>query len=190
VADLVQGAIVEVSETRGRFAQIVLPDGVSGWLWRGGLVPADLLAERFTPDGRAILEHGAHFLGLPYLWGGTSEKGFDCSGFVQRLCGLHGVWLPRDSDQQADAGEPVEPGPDWSGVADGDLAFFSERGGRATHVGILSEGGRLLHASTGRNGVWWDALDRSAQRHDEYAARLAQNLTAVRRLRFPPQAGR
>jgi len=186
VADLVQGAIVEVAQTRGRFVEIVLPDGVSGWVWRGGLAPADLLAERFTPDGRAVLEHGEQFLGLPYLWGGTSEKGFDCSGFVQRLYGLHGVPLPRDSDQQAGFGEPVEPGPDWSGVADGDLAFFSEDGARATHVGILAEGGRLLHASTGRNGVWWDALDRSAGTHDEYAGRLADSLTAVRRLRFPP----
>jgi SH3-like domain-containing protein len=186
-ADLVQGAIVEVSETRGRFARIVLPDGVTGWVARGGLAPARLLAERFTPGGRAILEHGAQFLGLPYLWGGTSEKGFDCSGFVQRLCGLHGVWLPRDADQQAAAGEPVEPGPDWRGVADGDLAFFSERGdARPSHVGFLAEGGRLLHASTGRNGVWWDALDPAAEGHDEYAGRLAAILTGVRRLRFPP----
>ncbi|MGH7566675.1 MAG: C40 family peptidase, partial [Gemmatimonadota bacterium] len=141
----------------------------------------------FTQSGRAILEHGAQFMGLPYLWGGTSEKGFDCSGFVQRLFGLHGTWLPRDSDQQAGCGEPVDPGADWSGVADGDLAFFSEReDGRPTHVGILAEGGRLLHASTGRNGVAWEALNPSAEGHDEYAARLAASLTGVRRLRLSP----
>lgn len=186
VADLVQGAVVEVAETRGRFLQIILPDGVAGWVARGEVAPAELLAGRFTQSGRAILEHGAQFMGLPYLWGGTSEKGFDCSGFVQRLFGLHGIWLPRDSDQQADRGEPVDTGDDWSRVADGDLAFFSEReDGRPTHVGILAEGGRMLHASTGRNGVAWEALDSSAERHDAYAARLAASLTGVRRLRPP-----
>lgn len=189
VADLVQGAIVEVGETRGRFLEILLPDGAAGWVARSDLVPADRIAQRFTPSGRAILEHAAQFLGLPYLWGGTSEKGFDCSGFVQRLFGLHGAWLPRDSDQQGACGEPIDPGSDWSGVADGDLAFFAEAGaGRATHVGILAQGGRLLHASTGRNGVAWDALHPAAAEHDAYAARLAAMLTEVRRVPLPVAA--
>jgi hypothetical protein len=186
VSDLVQGAVVDVSETHGRFARVVLPDGVEGWVGRGDVVPAELLGERFSPDGRAIVDHGAQFLGLPYLWGGTSEKGFDCSGFAQRLYGLHGLWLPRDSDQQSTCGEPVDPGPDWSGVADGDLAFFAEKeGGRATHVGILATGGRLLHASTWRNGVGWDALDPAAPGHDENGARLAAMVSGVRRPPLP-----
>jgi cell wall-associated NlpC family hydrolase len=104
---------------------------------------------------------------------------------VQRLFGLHGTWLPRDSDQQSASGDPVDVGADWSGVADGDLAFFSEgEDRRPTHVGILTDGGRLLHASTSRNGVAWEALGPSADGHDEYAARLAASLTTVRRL--PP----
>lgn len=182
-ADLVQGGIVEVPEIRGRFARVVLPDGATGWISRADAVPAERLSERFTPSGRAILDHGAQFLGLPYLWGGTSEKGFDCSGFVQRIFGLHGTWLPRDSDQQSACGVPVDPGADWAGVADGDLAFFSETpGGRATHVGILAAGGRMLHASTGRNGVAWDALAASSSARDDNGARLAAMLTGVRRL--------
>lgn len=191
VADLVQGAIVEAGETRGRFLEVRFPDGLAGWIARSDAVPADRLAQRFTPAGRAIVEHAEQFLGLPYLWGGTSEKGYDCSGFVQRLFGLHGAWLPRDSDQQASRGEPIDPGSDWSGVQDGDLAFFAEPGaGRATHVGILAEGGWLLHASTGRNGVAWDALDAAAAEHDEYAARLAGMLTEVRRVALPVAADR
>ena len=182
-ADLVQGGIVVVPELRGRFARVVLPDGATGWIGRGDAVPAERLAERFTPSGRAILDHAAQFLGLPYLWGGTSEKGFDCSGLVQRIFGLHGTRLPRDSDQQSACGDRVEPGADWAGVGDGDLAFFSETpGGRATHVGILAAGGRLLHASTGRNGVAWDTLDAAAPARDENGARLAAMLTDVRRL--------
>ncbi len=84
-------------------------------------------------------------------------------------------------------GEPVDPG-DWSGVEDGDLAFFAEpESGRATHVGILAHGGRLLHASTSRNGVAWDALDPAAPAHDEYGARLASMLTGVRRVALRPE---
>ena len=181
VSELVQGGLVEVVESRGRFVRVLLPDGVTGWLARGEVIPADRLAERFTPSGRAILDHGAQFLGLPYLWGGTSEKGFDCSGFVQRLFGLHGTWLPRDSDQQAACGEPVDAGEDWSGIAAGDLAFFSEReDGRVTHVGILAEDGRMLHASTSRNGVAWEDLHPATR--DSRGERLANTLIAVRRV--------
>jgi cell wall-associated NlpC family hydrolase len=81
----------------------------------------------------------------------------------------------------------VDPGRDWSGVVDGDLAFFSEpENGRATHVGILAMGGRLLHASTWRHGVGWDALDPFAESHDENGARLATMLSGVRRLPLAP----
>lgn len=185
VSELVQGGLVEVVESRGRFVRVLLPDGVTGWLARGDVVPAERLAERFTPSGRAVLDHGAEFLGLAYLWGGTSEKGFDCSGFVQRLFGLHGASLPRDSDQQAACGEPVEGGESWSEIADGDLAFFSERDdGRVTHVGILAEGGRMLHASTSRNGVAWDDLHPATR--DTRGDRLAETLTGVRRVPLLP----
>ena len=77
----------------------------------------------------------------------------------------------------------MEPGAAWEGVTDGDLAFFSESpGGRATHVGFLAAGGRLLHASTTRHGVAWDALDPAAATRDSDGARLAGLLTSVRRV--------
>lgn len=181
VCDLVQGGIVRTGEIQGNAHAIVLPDGCSGWVRGDAVVPASRLAERFPLTPAAALEHAAQFLGLPYLWGGVSEKGFDCSGFVQRACALHGFRLPRDSDQQALVGEVVDPGPDWEAVEDGDLAFFSEReDGRVTHVGFLAAGGRLLHASTTRNGVAWNAL-RSGER-STYGDRLARWLTGVRRL--------
>lgn len=182
-ADLVRGAIVEAGEERDGALEVRLPDGTRGWIDAGAALPAARLAEAFPPTGRAVLAHAAEYLGLPYLWGGTSEKGFDCSGLVQRLYGLHGVPLPRDSDQQAAVGMAIDPGGDWSGVADGDLAFFAETpGGRATHVGFLTAGGRLLHASTSRNGVAWDALQPRAPEWSDYGRRLAGWLSGVRRV--------
>lgn len=181
--DLVRGARVGVAAEEEGWLRIAMPDRVEGWIPAGAAVPHERLGERFPRTGAAILEHAAEYLGVPYLWGGTSEKGFDCSGFVQRIYGLHGIALPRDSDQQSAVGDKVEPGEGWEGVADGDLAFFAETpGGRATHVGILARGARLLHASTTRNGVAWDALPPAASGWSDFGARLAASLTAIRRV--------
>lgn len=182
VAELVQGGRVaaEPAEAlRLESIEVRLPDGVTGWIPSAAALPADRLEERFTRSGRAILDHAAQFLGSPYLWGGTSERGFDCSGLVQRIYGLHGVRLPRDSDLQSEVGEPVDRGPRWDAVQTGDLAYFSESGGRATHVGILAEGGRMLHCSTTRHGVAWDELGSGAT---DYGRRLAALCVEVRRV--------
>jgi hypothetical protein len=181
--DLVQGARVAVVDRRGDWILSLLPDGLEAWIRATDAVPHERLAERFPPAGSAIVAHAAEYVGLPYLWGGTSEKGFDCSGLVQRIYGLHGIALPRDSDQQSVVGDEIVPGGDWQGIEDGDLAFFAETpGGRSTHVGILARGGRLLHASTTRNGIAWDALQPEAEGWSDFGTRLASSLTTIRRV--------
>ncbi|HKY61139.1 MAG TPA: NlpC/P60 family protein [Gemmatimonadota bacterium] len=181
-ADLVQGGRVRIGDPDGDPLAATLPDGTTGWLDRQAAVPVARLAERFPRDGEALVEHAADFLGLPYLWGGTSEKGFDCSGLVQRIYGLHGIRLPRDAGPQSTVGEPVDPGPGWRDVRPGDLAFFAEPpGARVTHVGILAPGGRMIHASTSRNGVAWDVLP-PAGTSTPLGERLAGWLGGIRRV--------
>ena len=181
VADLVQGGRVRVEDFGRGVLGATLPDGTTGWLDRQAALPATRLAERFPPTGEALVEHAADFLGLPYLWGGTSEKGFDCSGLVQRIYGLHGIRLPRDAAPQSRAGEAVDPGPGWRNVRPGDLAFFAEPPGTGvTHVGILAEGGRMIHASTTRNGVAWDILPPAES--TPLGERLADWLSGIRRV--------
>ena len=182
VADLVQGARIRVDDHVEPPLWVILPDGTRGWIEPDAAVPAKRLADRFPARGKPIIEHAAEYVGLPYLWGGTSEKGFDCSGIVQRIYGLHGVPLPRDAHEQFRMGAPIEPGSSWEKVRDGDLAFFAEPPGeRVTHVGILAAGGRLIHASTSRNGVAWDQL-RSGDDLTPLGARLAAWLSGVRRV--------
>ncbi len=99
------------------------------------------------PDPRTVLERGMAWLGTPYLWGGRSRFGVDCSGLVQVLWGSVGVALPRDASEQYSLApfcyEPEDPKA-WQA---GHLAFFSENSDRITHVGLLTGDGRILHAS-------------------------------------------
>ncbi len=91
-----------------------------------------------------IKEFALAYLNTPYLWGGRSPGGIDCSGFSQLVYKLCGIKLPRDAYQQAELGEAV------SFVANatlGDLAFFDNEDGHITHVGIILEDNKIIHAS-------------------------------------------
>ena len=83
------------------------------------------------------------FLNVPYLWGGRSFFGIDCSGFTQIVYKVNGVQLPRDAYQQAELGEVL----DFIEEAEiGDLAFFENEEGRIIHVGIMLENQKIIHA--------------------------------------------
>ena len=85
-----------------------------------------------------------HFMNTPYLWGGKGGFGTDCSGFVQSLFRICGIWLPRDSSYQEREGESINYGQHKQG----DLAFFSKPGHtKVTHVGIISSDDTVIHAS-------------------------------------------
>jgi len=93
------------------------------------------------------------WLGTPYVWGGVTPAGADCSGFVQSVYRLHGIALPRDSDLQARVGREVEAQGDFAALRPGDLLFFSERPGRITHVAISLGGSRTIHSALSNGGV-------------------------------------
>ena len=91
-----------------------------------------------------LVRSAQSFLGVPYLWGGTSvETGFDCSGLTMTVYQLNGFDLPRTSREQFAAGNPV----DRSSLEKGDLLFFSRGGGKVSHVGIYTGDGRFIHAA-------------------------------------------
>jgi gamma-D-glutamyl-L-lysine dipeptidyl-peptidase len=129
-----------------------LPDARVGEV-HGEVVPAAMRPLSFPSDGAAMCQTAARWLGVPYLWGGVTLGGVDCSGFVQALHRLHGVVIPRDSDQQSRGGQPVEPVADFEALRAGDLLFFAEEPGRVTHVAMSIGGSRIIHASLGNGGV-------------------------------------
>ncbi len=108
------------------------------------------------------------FLGVPYLWGGTSDFGYDCSGFTQRLFRYSCIELPRNADWQRDAGETVDG---FDAARRGDLVFFTG------HVAIYLGDRRIIHANLSHGGVSvTDLSDGSA-----YSRRLHGILEGIRR---------
>ena len=109
----------------------------AGWVAVADTIPDDRLPQRSpTPDD--IVTTAGSFLGVPYLWGGTSAHGIDCSGLTQRVYRLNGVGLDRDADQQALAGRPVDR------ARPGDLFFFGDE--RVTHTAIATGETTFIHA--------------------------------------------
>ena len=132
-------------ETAGRLVGIALPDGDRAWVASKAIRPASRSA---GPLGEVI----AQFAGVPYLWGGRTPLGFDCSGFVQQVLAARGICLPRDAHEQFLACRRVSHGKERPG----DLVFFGPRRGRVTHVGIVVAPGRFSHA---RGTVSTNSLD-------------------------------
>lgn len=91
--------------------------------------------------GQAIVNSAKEYLGVPYVWGGTSPSGFDCSGLVQYVCSKNGISVPRVAASQRGAGTYVSR----ENLQPGDLVFFS-RGGGISHVGIYVGDGNMIHA--------------------------------------------
>lgn len=144
-----------------------------GWIWGGHVSPAD----RFETNVTAV---ACAFLGTPYLWGGRTSIGLDCSAFVQLALASCGIAVPRDTDMQEVAVAPVE---DWPGGADdllpGDLIFWPG------HVAIWLGQGRLIHANATHMAVTPGGLQEVAE-HIEQAT--GDTVSGIRRPDYPVSA--
>ncbi len=152
VTDLVVGSILKSAGTGGAWTEVELPDG------RRGFAASDDLQELASwkvsrrPTGDSIERTANQYMGVPYLWGGTSSKGFDCSGFAKTVLRLNGIELSRDTDQQAREGIEVPIADGLTRLQKGDLLFFgtraaSDRPERVSHVGIHVGKLEFIHAS-------------------------------------------
>jgi len=103
-----------------------------------------------------IIATAKQYIGVPYVYGGSTPKGFDCSGYVKYVFNLHGMTLPRSSKQQWSVGTSVAK----ANLKPGDLVFFQTSGNGVSHSGIYIGDGQFIHASSSR-GVMISALNTS-----------------------------
>jgi hypothetical protein len=123
------------------------------------IVPVDELPDRFPPDPASIIDTARGWKGVPYHWGGRTNIGCDCSGFVQAVLAVHGVALPRDSAQQAEVGSPTSGfRPCSPELAPAGLIFFAPEGEGITHVAMSTGGTGIIHCSATRGVVMEDDL--------------------------------
>jgi cell wall-associated NlpC family hydrolase len=127
----------------------------SGWLQSRHLRALNDLPKSLEEKRHVIVQDAHRMIGIPYLWGGVSGNGIDCSGLARLLHRWVGVDIPRDADMQHAAAKSVEPPYEI-----GDLFFFAESDSnrKITHVGISLGGWKMIHSSRTRNGVYVDNL--------------------------------
>jgi len=127
--------------TMGTSALVRLPGKTAAWIQS-----SDVVADPKPLSIPESIELAKRFLGLPYLWGGTSSFGFDCSGFTQMLLRARGFNMPRDADQQAAWKGLIAV--DRTDLQPGDLLFFGSSPRTITHTGMFIGDGQFIQATT------------------------------------------
>jgi len=142
VTQALRGEPLRVEDRRDGWARVVTAYDYEGWIRAEALEPGPgvVVVDR---DGARPLDVARSYLGSPYLWGGMTERGIDCSGLVHMAYRRSGRLVPRDADQQEEAGAEVDE------LWRGDLVTYG--GDAADHIAFWVGDGRILHA-TGRDG--------------------------------------
>jgi hypothetical protein len=180
ISDISLGGIVKLIDDNRNFYQVEYPDQRVGFIKKGeAILYQDWLnpiQENLNePKGYnkfAIERTAKSMLGFPYLWGGTSAKGVDCSGFTKMVYFINGYVIPRDASQQIHAGKIVDESLDFSNLEKGDLLFFGKKATethkqKVTHVGIWLGNDKMefIHAS---GNVHISSMDQNQTNYDAF----------------------
>ena len=172
VSDLVAGCMIELVAEKGNFYQVIFADQRIGFIPKNeSKVYNDWLAGMNTSEG-SLVKTSKRLMGVPYLWGGTSFKGVDCSGFTKTVYFLNGIVLPRDASQQVMIGETIDKTGNWNELKPGDLLFFGDKredgSERVIHVAMWLGNGEFIHAS---DKVRVSSMMVTASNYDDYNAK-------------------
>ncbi|GGK74653.1 cytochrome c [Rufibacter glacialis] len=185
VSDLVYGDVMVLKGQTKGFHEVSFPDGRTAFVTSSEVQKYTDWAATRKPTEQNLVETSKRLLGLPYLWGGTSFKGVDCSGFTKTVYFMNGLVLPRDASQQVHVGELIDTKEGFQNLKPGDLLFFGSpakdgKPERVVHVGMWIGNNEFIH-SAGRVRI--NSMDPAAANHD--ASELKRFLRAKR---VSPQA--
>lgn len=154
VSDIVLGAQLKLLEEDKNFYKIAYPDNRVGYVVKSEASVYNNWITNLKPSKQLVEYYAKSLMGFPYLWGGTSTKGMDCSGFTKTVYLMNGMVIPRDASQQINAGKIIDPNFNFEGLEKGDLMFFGTKAEgnkkqRVTHVGIWlgNAKGEFIHAA-------------------------------------------
>ncbi|MBA3946184.1 MAG: C40 family peptidase [Herpetosiphonaceae bacterium] len=159
------GSLLKVEDEHGPFYQVRFPNQLVRWVPGAGLLSLKHRPPATLPGLHTVIGWLETMIGVPYLWGGRTPFGYDCSGVVQTVYGLLGIRLPRDADQQALVGTAISfEAIQWgdllffdTGLRDGELNTIPER--CITHVGLALHDSEFLHASFSHGGLVRGSFD-------------------------------
>lgn len=152
VSDLVAGDILKFISSDNNFTLVEFPDNRKAFIQNEKVQEFENWLDSQNPTFEKIEQTAKLMMGVPYLWGGTSIKGMDCSGFTKTVFMLNGVQLPRDASQQVSVGELIDLQNGFDDLQPGDLLFFGRIDHisgkeRITHVAIYLGNLEFIHAS-------------------------------------------
>jgi hypothetical protein len=170
VSDLTAGNVLMKLGEQKDFINTKYPDGRIAFIKKTECQNFSKWINKKDATSEDILHTAQSFMGIPYLWGGTSAKGMDCSGFTKTVYFLNGIILERDANQQSFQGELVDTKDGFEKLLPGDLLFFGSQATdstkeRITHVGIYMGDYKFIHAS---GKVKINSFDRNASNFSEY----------------------
>ena len=170
VSDLVAGSVLEVLKFDDTFYRVQFPDGRQAYVPKDEAQTYNAWLNNLKPDADTLVETSKTLMGVPYLWGGTSTKGMDCSGFTKTVYFLNGMVIPRDASQQVHAGKSIDSVQNFENLERGDLLFFGRKATDSTaekvvHVGMWIGNNEFIHAS---EMVRVSSMDPAANNFDEW----------------------
>lgn len=170
VSDLVAGNVLEIIKYVDEFFIVRYPDGRQAYVSKEEAEPYTAWLEKLTPNTDSLVATSKTLMGVPYLWGGTSTKGMDCSGFTKTVYFLNGMVIPRDASQQVHTGKAIDSVANFENLQKGDLLFFGKKATDSTsekvvHVGMWIGNSMFIHAS---EMVRISSMDENTENYDNF----------------------
>jgi hypothetical protein len=151
VSDLVICNTLKYLSLSGNYVKVAYPDGRLAYVKRSECIDYNTWLDKGKPERKSLIATAMEFMGIPYLWGGTSAKALDCSGFTKTVYLIHGYIIQRDASQQVKYGKKINTDSDYNSIQPGDLLFFGKIGENnkesVTHVGLYLGNLEYIHAS-------------------------------------------